>query len=167
MRLLKLSIVLLISLSMFSGCKFKKKGKGDGSLYGGTDVALEEFPLDTFFEPVGSDTLILKEIHFDYDSYKINASEQEILTPIIGWLKDNAKSHLLVEGHCDERGSNEYNLALGEQRALAVRQFFINSGIKAGRIQTISYGEERPLDPGHDENAFKQNRRAHFLVSNG
>jgi peptidoglycan-associated lipoprotein len=80
-------------------------------------------------------------------------------------MKNNPEKHVLTEGHCDERGSNEYNLALGEQRALGVRQFLTDQGIEASKVQTISYGEEKPLASGQDESAWKQTRRAHFLIS--
>lgn len=166
MKILRIIVFFMIAIVLLGGCK-KKRSKNDGTYYGVEDTPLASFPLDSFYEPTGTDSLVLRDIHFDYDSYAIKVSEMEILSGIIGWLRDHPGTHLLVEGHCDERGSNEYNLALGEQRALAVRQYIIDQGIQSQRIQTISYGEERPIDPGSNEAAWSQNRRAHFLIANG
>ena len=167
MKLWKLALFFGIATSLLvtSGCA-KWRNKKGGS-YVGTDSPLSEFPLDTFYEPTGADASAFKDVHFDYNQSKIKFEEQATLVGIADWMKSNPKKHVLAEGHCDERGSNEYNLALGEQRALAARQFLTDQGIQAAQVQTISYGEERPAATGHDENAWKQNRRAHFLVSNG
>jgi peptidoglycan-associated lipoprotein len=78
-------------------------------------------------------------------------------------MEKNSSTNVVVEGHCDERGSVEYNLALGERRAKAAKEFLVSYGIPANRLTTISYGKERPFDPGHDENSWAQNRRAHFV----
>lgn len=163
-QVLFITIILIALLS--SGCFGKKRSGYDGSYYG-TDTPLQDFPLDSFYEPVGSDNLIIRDINFEYNSHVIKPESKTVLNGIIEWMNSNPNTHLLCEGHCDERGSNEYNLALGEQRALSVREYFVDSGIDAYRIQTISYGEEKPLDPGHDEGAWRQNRRVHFLISNG
>jgi peptidoglycan-associated lipoprotein len=80
------------------------------------------------------------------------------------WLDQNPKVGIVIEGHCDERGTTEYNLALGERRAMSAQQFLLNLGVSAGRITIISFGEERPLDPGSDETAWAKNRRAHFVI---
>jgi peptidoglycan-associated lipoprotein len=80
------------------------------------------------------------------------------------WLLDNPDAAIRIEGHCDERGTNEYNIALGERRANSARKYLINAGVEAHRIFTISYGEEKPLDPGHNETAWAKNRRDHFLI---
>lgn len=162
MKLLKLIICLFVMAAVMNGCIFKKK-KGGSDL---GDSPLEAFPLDSFTEATGADAEVLKNVYFDYNKYAIKSEEVAIVDAISSWLKDKTKTHLLVEGHCDERGSNEYNMALGEQRALAVRQYIIDKGIPAGRIQTISYGEEKPAVQGHDEKAWSQNRRAHFMVAN-
>ncbi|MBN2145063.1 MAG: OmpA family protein [Candidatus Aureabacteria bacterium] len=166
MKIMKLIICLAVAASLLGGCGFKRKSK-EGS-YIGTDTPLQEYPLDKFAEPMGVDAAIFRDVHFDYDKYAIKSEDISTLEGIAEWLLRAGKStHLLIEGHCDERGSNEYNLALGEQRALAVRQFLVNKGINAFQIQTISYGEERPLDPEHGENAWRENRRGHFMISNG
>ena len=167
MKLWKLALFVGVATSLLvtSGCA-KWRHKKDGS-YVGTDSPLAEYPLDTFYEPTGADASAFKDVHFDYNQSKIKFEEQASLVAIADWMKANPKKHVLAEGHCDERGSNEYNLALGEQRALAARQFIVDQSIQAAQVQTISYGEERPLVTGHDEAAWKQNRRAHFMISNG
>lgn len=162
MRILKIILCLFMMAAVLNGCL--KKKRGDGSLVG-SETPLEAFPLDSFTEASGAEADVLKNIYFDFNKYNIKADQQDTVNNIANWLKDKPKTHLLVEGHCDERGSNEYNMALGEQRALAVRQNLIDKGIPAGRVQTISYGEEKPADQGHNEAAWSKNRRAHFLVA--
>jgi len=100
---------------------------------------------------------------FEYDSTQLNPSEQAKINAVVGYLQQNPTAGIVVEGHCDERGSNEYNLSLGERRALAVRAAMIAAGVDGARIQTRSYGEERPVAFGHDEASWRLNRRAEFL----
>jgi peptidoglycan-associated lipoprotein len=107
----------------------------------------------------------LKDVNFDYDKSDIRSDAREILKKNAEWMKANSKSKVQIEGHCDERGSNEYNLALGERRANAVKKYISSLGVEADRLYTISYGEELPIDPGHNEEAWSKNRRAHFLVT--
>ncbi len=106
----------------------------------------------------------LKDIHFDFDKYDIRPGDAKTLDANAGWLKSNPDQLVLIEGHCDERGTNEYNLALGERRAKAAMNYLVSQGVQAGRITIISYGEERPLCTEHNEACWSQNRRAHFLV---
>ncbi|MBI5142059.1 MAG: peptidoglycan-associated lipoprotein Pal [Nitrospirae bacterium] len=106
------------------------------------------------------------DIHFDYDRYDIRPDEKPVLGKVVDWLMNNPKSRLTIEGHCDERGTNEYNLALGERRASAAMKFLTAMGIDKGRTATVSYGEERPVDTGHNEEAWAMNRRAHFVAEN-
>lgn len=121
-------------------------------------------------EPVGtsgagdSGQSDLQIVHFAFDSYAISAENRDILKANAKWLKDNASATVQIEGHCDERGTTEYNLALGERRANAVKNYLIKLGIKKARLSTISYGSERPVDPGHDESAWGKNRRAAFVM---
>jgi len=105
----------------------------------------------------------LEKIFFEYDSYTLSAQSREILARNAEWLRENPSAKLTVEGHCDERGSDEYNLALGERRAEAVRKYLVTLGVAADRLSIISYGEERPAVAGHGEGAWAQNRRAEFL----
>jgi peptidoglycan-associated lipoprotein len=106
----------------------------------------------------------LTDAFFDFDEASLRADAKSALENNAKWMQANSGSNVIVEGHCDERGSVEYNLALGERRAKAAKEYLVSYGIAAGRITTISYGKERPFDPGHDENAWSQNRRAHFVA---
>ena len=106
----------------------------------------------------------LKEVYFDYDKYDIRAEDAKTLDANAAWLKSNADNLVLIEGHCDERGTNEYNLALGERRAKATMNYLVSQGIQANRITIISYGEERPVCTEKAEGCWAKNRHAHFLV---
>jgi len=107
---------------------------------------------------------LLKDIHFDFDKYNIRLGDANILKENVALLKKYPKVKVQIEGHCDERGTTEYNLALGERRANTTKKYLISLGISADRISTISYGKERPLDPGHNEEAWAKNRRAHTVI---
>ena len=102
-------------------------------------------------------------IYFDYDSAKVRPSEASKLETVAAALKGNSKK-LVIEGHCDERGTAEYNRALGERRAQAAREELARLGVDADRISTVSYGKDRPADPGHDESAWSKNRRCEFVT---
>jgi peptidoglycan-associated lipoprotein len=106
-----------------------------------------------------------QDITFDFDKYDLRTDARTILDRKASFLNQNNSIRAQIEGHCDERGTNEYNLALGERRANAAKQYLTTAGISAGRLSTISYGEERPLDPGHSEAAWARNRRAHFVIT--
>ena len=103
-------------------------------------------------------------IFFDYDRYEIRSDAAPVLEANAQWLKSHPTVRILIEGHCDERGTEEYNLALGEKRAKSAMDYLISLGISPDRIKIISYGKSQPLDPGHDENAWAKNRRAQFLI---
>jgi len=103
-------------------------------------------------------------VYFDFDSAVLTPMAQEVVKQKAAWLKDNAAAAVTLEGNCDERGTNEYNLALGERRAESVRAFLVDLGIAPSRLTTISYGEERPADPGHNEEAWAKNRRVQFTL---
>jgi peptidoglycan-associated lipoprotein len=106
----------------------------------------------------------LKDVFFDFDKSNLRDDQKAALTEDVGWLKGNTRAKLTVEGHCDERGTAEYNLGLGERRAKAVKDYLVAAGIPADRVATISYGKERPFVLGHDESAWKWNRRGHFVT---
>ena len=106
----------------------------------------------------------LADVHFDFDKAVIRSGDVKILDASAGWLKANPEQLLLIEGHCDERGTNEYNLALGERRAKAAMSYLVSRGVEASRITLISYGKERPLCTEKAERCWAQNRRDHFLV---
>jgi peptidoglycan-associated lipoprotein len=103
-------------------------------------------------------------VYFAYDSSQVEAAERSKCETVSSFLKENANANMIVEGHCDERGSAEYNLALGERRALAVRAYLIGLGVDGARVQTKSYGEENPVAMGHDESSWKLNRRSEFVL---
>jgi peptidoglycan-associated lipoprotein len=107
----------------------------------------------------------LKPVYFELDSSDLSASNQKTLDDNATLLKRYPSWAVTVEGHCDERGTAEYNLALGERRAIAARAYLVSLGIAADRLRTVSYGKEFPFDPGHDESAFAKNRRAHFVIT--
>jgi len=106
-----------------------------------------------------------QDAYFDFDRYDLRPDARAILDRKVAFLNENGSVRVQVEGHCDERGTNAYNMVLGERRATASRQYLTTAGISAGRVSTISYGEERPVDPGHNEAAWAKNRRAHFVVT--
>ena len=107
---------------------------------------------------------MIKDIHFDFDKYSISPKDAEILKKNSALLIKYRAMNFQIEGHCDERGTDEYNLALAERRANSTMKYLISLGIEPSRISTISYGEERPLDPEHNEEAWTKNRRAHFVI---
>ena len=107
---------------------------------------------------------IFKNIYFDFDKYNLKEDAIKTLKEIGNYLRKHSDVKILIEGHCDERGTREYNLVLGEQRALSARNFLINYGISPKRIYTVSYGEDKPADPRHCEEAWAKNRRCEFKI---
>jgi peptidoglycan-associated lipoprotein len=107
----------------------------------------------------------LKPVFFELDSSEVDGASQKVLDGNAEVLKRYTSWQISIEGHCDERGTAEYNLALGERRAIAARNYLVSLGIPADRIKTVSYGKEFPFDPGHSEDAWSKNRRAHFVVT--
>ena len=105
-----------------------------------------------------------EDIYFEFDKSSLDSMAQDVLSRKSDWMRDNPDVVISIEGHCDERGTNEYNLALGEKRAESAKSFLVDLGIDAYRVSTVSYGEERPDDDGHDEEAWAKNRRAHFII---
>jgi len=168
-------VILMLVLAMCStGCnrrKGKKTGPGAdeiGGKMGGDITSVDQGGLSS--RPAGAMNIIeglnLASIIFDYDSAQVKTSERAKIEAVADYMKKNTQVGCIVEGHCDERGSVEYNLALGERRALAVRAYIIGLGIDGNAIQTKSLGKEHPLDPGHDEAAWAKNRRAEFVMFN-
>ena len=107
----------------------------------------------------------LKPAFFEYDSSELTSDAQRALNDNAGLLKQYPAWTVTIEGHCDERGTAEYNLALGERRAVAARAYLVSLGVSADRLRTVSYGKEFPFDPGHEETAYAKNRRAHFVIT--
>jgi peptidoglycan-associated lipoprotein len=112
-------------------------------------------------------TMLATMVHFDFDRATLRPEDTGVLDDKIKILQANPNVHIRISGHCDERGSDEYNLALGNRRATAAKQYLVSHGIDASRIETVSYGEERPLAQGHDESAWSQNRRDEFEITAG
>lgn len=183
-----LNLMMLAAALMFAaaGCKTKTRLTplpGSDTKVGGGDSGISAAPAINPNENVGSSTtgiplgsghpgwqedpsmpLKAETIYFDYDKEAIKASEQSKLEDVANYLKSHAEAALRVEGNCDERGTEEYNRALGERRALAAREYLVRLGIDAGRVDTISYGEDKPVNPGHNEAAWSKNRRDDFTV---
>lgn len=107
---------------------------------------------------------IFQDILFDFDKSFIREDAKPTLAKVAGYMKRNAGAKLSIEGHCDERGTAEYNMALGDRRADSARKYLVSLGVPAGALSTISFGKEKPLDPGHNEDAWAKNRRAHFVL---
>jgi peptidoglycan-associated lipoprotein len=107
----------------------------------------------------------LSPVFFELDSFDVSQQGQQVLQANAKVLKQFPTWQITIEGHCDERGTAEYNLALGERRALAAKTYLVSLGIPADKVRTVSYGKEFPFDPGHDDNAWSKNRRAHFVIT--
>jgi len=157
--------VLAGSVAFMSGCKSKNPNGGlyGDNLYG--DPLLGDVPLnpDNMGLPMDGDRSMFEPVFFAYDSSQVNPEEAGKVEAVAKHL-NKGKGGVIVEGHGDERGSREYNLALGERRALAVRDYLISLGVNPSSIQTKSLGEEMPSSMGHDESAWRQNRRAIFAI---
>ena len=121
-------------------------------------------------KPVVKDELVeevktayeMKSVHFDFDQYALATKDRGILSQHARYLNENKNVKILIEGHCDERGTTEYNLALGEKRAQTVKNYLMNAGVSADRLKTISFGKEKPVDDRSNEDAWAKNRRAEF-----
>ncbi|MBI5075095.1 MAG: peptidoglycan-associated lipoprotein Pal [Nitrospirae bacterium] len=107
---------------------------------------------------------LFSDLLFEYDKYEVKESYKQTLQAVSSWMTKNTTARLSVEGHCDERGTNEYNLALGDRRAKAVKDYLVSLGVASGRIDVISYGEEKPACKEQTESCWAKNRRAHFTV---
>jgi len=128
------------------------------------EIAREEAQEQARLKMAARNRFLNENIHFEFDRSNLLPEAQEILRSKAQWLRDNPDVLAIIEGHCDERGTNEYNLALGDRRANSAKAYLIDLGIAGSRLTCISYGEERPLDPGHNEEAWAKNRRAQFTM---
>lgn len=106
----------------------------------------------------------LEKVYFDFDSFVLTQTSRDILSKNAKWLQKNGRVKVQIEGHCDERGSDEYNLALGEKRAKSAMNYLVTLGVSADQLSIISYGKEKPADPGHNEAAWAKNRRDEFVI---
>ena len=165
-------VIFLLSFSLVAGgCARLKRsrdlfaGKGPGETI--TEEELEALGISSELSARGmvfADTVKLQDVRFDFDRSDIMAGARRILDENARWLRKHSRVKVQIEGHCDERGTVEYNLALGQRRASSVRKYLAAMGINPSRLFTISYGEEQPVDPGHDETAWAKNRRVHFKI---
>ncbi len=157
-----LSLSLLIGLS---GCSWFGSGSGDGDGLSESELAAQrEGRFGSGSIPMAEGEGMFADVHFNYDSYALTEQGRADLEKNAQILNDNSGLKITLEGHCDERGTVEYNMALGAERARAVKSALIAAGVASNRLDSISYGEEIPLDPAHDEAAYAKNRRVHFSV---
>lgn len=155
-----LSIVTLGAVLSFAACSDDKKQAVEPTA---PAAAAAETPAAP---PPAAAELKSDPIYFGFDDYTLNSDAQNKLTAMAEALKANKSAAVQIQGHCDERGTIEYNLALGERRAQSVKNFLSQLGVEAARLSTISYGEEKPVAQGHAEDAWSQNRRAEFAITN-
>lgn len=162
-----LLFVLLLSVVMvFTACAKKEIAPVVEEVEPAEEVAppLEEIEEEPVEEVEEAEPVDLEDIFFDYDKFNIKKEYESVLTDNAELLLGSPEVRLLIEGHCDERGTNEYNIALGEKRAKAVMDFYVTYGVSADRLSMVSYGEERPFARGNNEEAWAKNRRAHMVV---
>lgn len=174
-----IGLAILIALVGFFGCAKKAQvppGPEEVEVAPAEEVVREPgAPLAGGMEPGLSEESLraaareelqsqLQDIHFDFDKYNIRPQDRSILKKNYEVLAGESRAEVLIEGNCDERGTVEYNLALGQRRANAARDYLVSLGMDADQLSTISYGEERPLDPRHNEDAWAKNRRCHFVI---
>lgn len=171
-RFLMMVAVGMAVTMAFSGCSlFRKKnatgaGTADGNVLGVTPSAISDDTLGMSGERFGGTEQrgMFQAVYFDYDSSTVKPSERSKIEEVASKLGTMQGASVVVEGHCDERGSAEYNLALGERRALAVRAYLVGLGVAAERVQTKSFGEENPVAMGHGEDSWRLNRRGEFVL---
>lgn len=172
-------LIAVLIASVLLGVVMSSTGcRPDDTIPDGEDttiVIVEEFP-DTLAGVWESDTISsgmnlllvyqehLADVFFEYDSDELSSEALNILQEDASYIMETPGFRILIEGHCDERGTIDYNLALGEKRALSVFNYLTNYGVGSNRLQYVSYGKERPFDPAHNEQAWTSNRRAHFRV---
>jgi len=158
--------LVTLGLILGTGCSSKTKGVGEGNNPVGSESNLGSQGSLEQFKNTGtlSGSGPLTDIHFGYNTYNIEPQDGSILKQNASWLQSNPRTRVQVEGHCDERGSEEYNIALGAKRAQAAKDYLETLGVEGSRISTISYGKELPLCTDHDESCWQQNRRDHFVV---
>lgn len=169
MRKVLLSVLIVFILMVFAvGCtKQVKPGEEAASPQESVVITEQIYPMEApeALTPAEKSIVEFKDVLFNYDKYDIRPDGRAVLDAVAPWLKKNNSVKILIEGHCDERGTNEYNLALGEKRAKAAKNYLISKGINSKRIRTITYGEEKPTCLAHNESCWQRNRRAHFVIT--
>jgi len=162
-------IAVLVALTAMAGCGGKKATETPPPVEPTDNTPTEnvqDIPAPTP-DPATSDQLdfsAISDAYFDFDSYSLTSEAKSTLEANARELKRATGGNITIEGHCDERGTQAYNLALGEKRANAAKEFLVALGVSGSRISTVSYGKERPFDDGNDESAWAKNRRAHFVA---
>lgn len=156
--------VALLSMSLFSGCASKKAETGTGTITRGDGDVVYGDSATGASATGGIGLGTLQRVHFPFDSSQLTQESVRRLQQNADTIKSNRNMRVLVEGHCDERGSNEYNIALGERRARAVVDYLVNLGVGRSSLEMKSWGEERPLNPASTPQAWDQNRRAEFVI---
>ena len=194
MKLRKVTVLMIIALTVVSifGCRSRSRRRPTTPATSSTttmDSAAPDIPVTiTTSEPddfVGTEPGVtsemlpadarelnlrahdlgwVRDVFFDYDASSLSADGQDALAVTASWLKSHSEYGVVIEGHCDERGTQQYNLALGDRRANIAREYLVTLGISDGRLRTVSYGEERPFAVGGNEQAWRQNRRAHLVL---
>ncbi|MGD0230736.1 MAG: peptidoglycan-associated lipoprotein Pal [Syntrophorhabdales bacterium] len=174
LRLAGLSVLVVTLAAFLSACGGSNKAmKGQTTPAQAAQVGSKAMPAGTTKGPrvmqkalagkwSGQAMVMLKDVHFDFDRYTIRPQDAEMLKKDYTWFKANPGALVRIEGNCDERGTIEYNLALGQKRADSTKTFLAILGVPVNQLKTESYGEEKPVDPGHDEEAWAKNRRAHL-----
>ena len=145
-------LLSLIFLFLFSGSVY---GEDDSGLCIGKCMVIESY----------DDEDLLKDIFFEFDNYDLSDNAKSILNINVAYLKSNPSLKIEIQGHCDERGVNNYNIALGERRAQSTKQYLVSQGVDSSNVQAIAYGEEKPFCFESNETCWQQNRRAHFIVT--
>ncbi len=154
-----IGLFLVIVVGVSTGCDKKQLIQSDSNSEG----SLSQLAASS--SDAQNDGSGLKSVFFDYNKYAIRVNDRKSLKYNAAYFLKNKKAKILIEGHCDERGTDAYNIALGDRRAKAAMQYLVNLGVSKKRLKTISYGESRPLDSGHDEAAWAKNRRTNFVVT--
>lgn len=162
---LALPFFLILSLSLTSCASKKKPTATTDDSSKEADASSEGLSLELYGDSDSGKAGALKTVYFGYDSSEISSESKETLDSNAEFLKKNTNLKVQIEGHADERGSVQYNLALGERRAKTVKEYLVALGVASDRLSTISYGKERPLEVGHAEDAWSKNRRANFVIS--
>ena len=167
-RSIRVAAVLLMVVAVaLPGCAKKKRITDESSRIGGAGGeggVTEGGSLDRYKHGLSpEEDGVLKDVHFAYDSYQLDGQARDILAANAEWLKENPRARAEIEGHCDERGTIEYNLALGTRRAQAAKDYLVTLGVSPDRLSTISYGEELPLCREQTEPCYARNRRVHFV----
>lgn len=160
---------VLAAVALLAACETAPESSGDSMSSGGasTSTATQSAPAAVQIQPGSQEDLVVNvgdRVFFDFDKSNLRPEARETLTKQAAWLSKFPGVRVVIEGHCDERGTREYNLALGERRANSVKDYLVALGINPARLKTISYGKERPAAIGHNETAWAQNRRGVMVV---